>query len=90
MKYILILSLFILLGCEKQEVLSYQSRAIIKNVHCYDNFLNGVGCVTSARYINGPYHGQTCTNNKMVGDVGDTIQVSITRYSSDYVVCEMR
>jgi hypothetical protein len=26
----------------------------------------------------------------MVGDVGDTIQVSITRYSSDYVVCEMR
>lgn len=90
MRFILFISLFILLGCEKQEVISYQSRAIIKNVHCYDNFLNGVGCVTSARYINGPYKGQTCTNNKMIGDVGDTILVSITRYSSDYVSCQMR
>lgn len=90
MRFTLFISLFILFGCEKEEALSYQSRAIIKNVHCYDNFLNGVGCVTSARYINGPYKGQTCTNNKMVGDVGDTILVSITKYSSDYVVCQMR
>lgn len=90
MKFVLFISLLFLLGCEKQEKIVYQSRAIIKNVHCYDNFLNGVGCVTSAKYISGPYRGQTCTNNKMVGQLGDTIQISITQYSSDYVHCEMR
>lgn len=90
MKILIALLAIFLVSCDKQEVQTYQSRAIIKNVHCYDNFLNGTGCLTSARYISGPYKGQTCTNNKMVGAVGDTIQISITIYSPDNQFCQMR
>lgn len=71
----------------------YEVKAIIRAVDCKDSFLNGRYCITAAKYITGPYRGQTCTNNRLVGAVGDTIQVTIQLYNSlggDENYCQMR
>lgn len=84
-----IISLF-MFSCDENRPTVYQSKGIIKNINCNDNWVNGRGCVSVAKYIDGPYRGQTCNNNKLAGAVGDTIQISITNYRNNMTFCEMR
>ena len=80
-----------LFGCmeDHNKDLTYQTKAVIRNVYCDNSFLNGQQCQTTARYIDGPYRGQTCTNDRMAGAVGDTITISI-RIISNYPYSTMR
>lgn len=88
MKTLILATMFLLSACHAENKV-FETKAIIRAVNCDDSFLNGRYCITAAKYINGPYRGQTCTNARLVGAVGDTIQVSITVTSYDNY-CQMR